>query len=42
MDFISKYLENVRDIDEFGCPLIKELHKHFDFVSQSQQKLTIQ
>ena len=27
--FISKYLENVRDLEDFGCPQIKELRKDF-------------
>ena len=34
VDFNSKDLENVRDLNEFGCRPITELHK--DFVLQSQ------
>ena len=27
--FLSKYLENVRDLEDFGCPPIKEIQKDF-------------
>ena len=38
VDFISKYLENVRDLDELFCPPMKELPKDFLISCSNQNK----
>ena len=43
VDFIPKYLEYVRDLDELGCPPIKKSTERFCyFMFQSQQSWTLE
>ena len=41
VDFTSKYLENVRDMDGLACPPIKGLHKDF-VISCSNNNWTLE